>query len=365
MSHKPRARDLGLPFPGRTGPWNAITDVPGVAVGLTTIIEGEGEAALRTGVTAILPRGRAHGAGTVWAGCHSFNGNGEMTGMHWVAEAGWLRGPVLVTNTHSVGMAHHAATGWVRRLAGRPGDFGWVLPVVAETCDNWLNAMDLRAVTEDHVLAALEGAEDGPVPEGNVGGGTGMIAYEFKGGTGTASREVDRPGAAAHPFRVGVLVQANFGRRPQLTVLGAPVGRSMPEGAVFSRDQGSLIGVLATDAPLHPLQLQRLARRMALGMGRTGAAGGNGSGDIFLAFSTAGDPLGAGTGGVARLDYVPDGGLDPLFLAAVEATEEAIVNALVAAQTMTGCLGRTVQALDAEAMAALVKRVHAAAAMPA
>ncbi|MFO1150319.1 MAG: P1 family peptidase [Alsobacter sp.] len=362
MSHKPRARDLSLPFPGQPGPWNAITDVPGLEVGFTTLVEGEGEDAIRTGVTAILPRGRAGGAGAVWAGCHSFNGNGEMTGMHWVAEAGWLRGPVLVTNTHAVGMAHHAATGWMRRLAGKPGDFGWVLPVVAETCDNWLNAMDRRALTEEHVLAALEAAEDGPVPEGNVGGGAGMIAYEFKGGTGTASREVAL--TAAHPVRVGVLVQANFGRRPHLTVLGAPVGRLMPEGAIFSREQGSIIGVLATDAPLHPLQLQRVARRMALGMGRTGAFGGNGSGDIFLAFSTAGDPLDPGVGGIARLDHVPDGGLDPLFLAAAEATEEAIVNALVAAETMTGCLGRTVQALDAAAMAALVHRVHAAAARP-
>jgi L-aminopeptidase/D-esterase-like protein len=360
MTHKPRARGLGLPLVGQPGPWNAITDVPGVEVGLTTLIEGEGDMAIRTGVTAILPRGRQDGAGAVWAGCHSFNGNGEMTGMHWVAEAGWLRGPVLITNTHSVGMAHHAATGWMRRLAGRTGDFGWVLPVVAETCDNWLNAMDLRALTEEHVLAALEGAEDGPVPEGNVGGGTGMIAYEFKGGTGTASREIVRASGHA-PFRLGVLVQANFGRRPHLSVLGVPVGRLMPDGAVFSREQGSLIAVLATDAPLHPLQLQRLARRMALGMGRTGAYGGNGSGDLFLAFSTAGDPLSAGTEGVARLDYVPDAGLDALFLAAAEATEEAILNALVAAETMTGCLGRTVQAIDAPAMAAIVRRVHAAA----
>ncbi len=358
MSPKPRARDLGLPFPGQPGPWNAITDVPGLEVGLTTLVEGSGADAIRTGVTAVLPRGRAGGAGGVWAGAHSFNGNGEMTGLHWVAEAGWLRGPILLTNTHSVGMAHHAAVGWIRRQASAFDDFRFVLPVVAETCDNWLNAMDRRAVTEAHVLAALDSATSGPVPEGNVGGGTGMIAYEFKGGTGTASRELAPLAPRGRAFRVGVLVQANFGRRTNLTVLGVPVGRFMPEGVIFSGDQGSIIGILATDAPLHPLQLQRLARRMVLGMARTGTYGGNGSGDIFLALSTEGDPLQPGKQGVAALDYVPDPALDPLFIAAGEATEEAVVNALVAAETMEGCEGRIVHAIDAQAMTGLVLRSY-------
>jgi L-aminopeptidase/D-esterase-like protein len=254
-------------------------------------------------------------------------------------------------------MAHHAAVGWIRGLAGRQGDFGWVLPVVAETCDNWLNAMDRRAVTEAHVLAALEGARSGPLPEGNVGGGTGMIAYEFKGGTGTASRELELA-PRGRAFRVGVLVQANFGCRSNLTVLGVPVGRLMTERAIFPRDQGSLIGILATDAPLHPLQLQRLARRMVLGMARTGTYGGNGSGDIFLALSTAGDPLQPGKRGVATLDYMPDAALDRLFAGAGEATEEAIINALVAADTMTGCDSRTVHAIDAKAMVGIVVRAH-------
>ncbi|WP_460450711.1 DmpA family aminopeptidase [Alsobacter sp. SYSU BS001988] len=356
MSRKARARDLGLPFPGRTGPWNAITDVPGLEVGFTTLVEGDGAKAVRTGVTAILPRGGASAAGAVWAGAHSFNGNGEMTGLHWVAEAGWLRGPILLTNTHSVGMAHHAAVGWIRKISARPGDFGWVLPIVAETCDNWLNAMDRRAISEPHVLAALEGASSGPVPEGNVGGGTGMIAYEFKGGTGTASRELEPLAPQARSLRLGVLVQANFGLRPNLTVLGVPVGRLMRDGAIFTRDQGSIIGILATDAPLHPLQLQRVARRMVLGMARTGTYGGNGSGDIFLAISTAGDPLQSGQRGVAVLDYIPDDNLDPLFAAAAEATEEAILNALVAADTMSGRDGRTAQAIDGPVMAELVLR---------
>ena len=337
---KRRARDLGLAFPGSPGPFNAITDVPGVRVGITTLIEGDGERAIRTGVTAILPK--EHGGSAVWAGAHSFNGNGEMTGLHWVGEAGWFRGPVLLTNTHAVGVAHRAAVGWTRERSASPGDHGWVLPVVAETCDNWLNDMDTQAVTDEHVRAALETAAAGPVPEGSQGGGTGMIAYELKAGTGTASRRLSIGGATHH---LGVLVQANFGRRRNLSILGKPVGTMSRAPTVFSRDQGSVIGVLATDAPLHPLQLQRVARRMVLGMARTGSFGGDGSGDIFLAFTTAGDPLAQSDAGLGSLTFV-SGDIDTVFEAAVDATEEAIVNALVAGETMTGRLGRTVHALD-------------------
>lgn len=337
---KQRGRDLGLAFPGNPGPFNAVTDVPGVRVGMTTLIHGEGETAIRTGVTAIIPKERGDAA--VWAGAHSFNGNGEMTGLHWVGEAGWFRGPVLLTNTHAVGVAHRAAVGWTRERYASRGDHGWVLPVVAETCDNWLNDMDTQAVTDEHVRAALDTAASGPVREGSHGGGTGMIAYELKAGTGTSSRLVSMGGAT---YRLGVLVQANFGRRRNLTILGKPVGTLAQAPAIFTRDQGSLIGVLVTDAPLHPLQLQRVARRMVLGMARTGSFGGDGSGDIFLAFTTAADPLAQDGAGLGSLTFV-SGGIDALFEAAVDATEEAIVNALVAGETMTGRLGRTVHGLD-------------------
>ncbi len=337
---RPRARGLGLPFEGQCGAGNAITDVPGVEVGASTIIEDGGRGAVRTGVTAILPRGKASPLVPVWAGVSAFNGNGEMTGAHWIREAGYFVGPVCLTNTHSVGMAHHAVTRWLTRHRTYDGAADpWLLPVVAETCDSHLNDMNGLHVREDHVQAALESAAAGPVAEGNVGGGTGMICYEFKGGTGTASRR----GANYH---VGALVQANFGVRPWLSVLGVPVGKLLTEDRLWPREQGSIIVVVATDAPLLPIQLQRVARRAGLGIGRTGTAGGNGSGDIFLAFSTANAVEGTALDPLPSLRYIPNGELDPLFEATVQAVEEAVLNALVAAETMTGYDGNRVVAID-------------------
>jgi D-aminopeptidase len=336
---RPRARGLGLPFEGEPGTDNAITDVPGVEVGMTTLIEGEGplvvgRGPVRTGVTAILPRGRADPLGRVWDGLSSFNGDGEMTGAHWIHEGGYFIGPVALTNTHSVGMAHHALVKWLTRQPAYAAEADpWLLPVVAETSDAHLNDMNGLHVGEAEVFAAVEAAKSGPVAAGNVGGGTGMICYEFKGGTGTASRRFALGGETYH---LGALVQANFGRRPWLSVCGVPVGQHMTEGALWSREQGSIIVVLATDAPLLPVQLQRVARRATLGMARTGAYGGTGSGDIFLAFSTADRVEERALDPLPTLAYIPNEHVDAIFQATVRAVEEAIVNALVGAKTMTG-----------------------------
>ncbi len=360
---RPRGRGLGLPFTGTTGPFNAITDVAGVEVGFTTLIEGEGrlvvgEGPVRTGVTAILPRRRVGEPAPVWAATSTFNGCGEMTGAHWIAEFGSFLGPVTITNTHSIGIAHHATARWMRSRyeAGSSGAYDWVMPVAAETFDGHLNDIDGFHVTEAHVMAAIEGAASGPVAEGNVGGGTGMIAYEFKGGTGTASRTLALGGRTCV---VGALVQANFGIRPWLSVLGVPVGRHLVEGAARRTDQGSIIAVVATDAPLLPTQLQRVARRIGLGVGRTGTVGGDSSGDIFLAFSTANSlPYeGGGAGaGFGRLEFAPDPWLDPLFAATVEAVEEAVLNALVGAETMVGRDGHEVPAIDHDELRGVMAR---------
>jgi len=347
-----RARALGIPFDGETGPLNAITDVAGVEVGLTTIIEGEGaleigRGPVRTGVTIIHPRGKTKTFDPVWAGRFSLNGNGEMTGVHWIDEAGSVAGPIAITNTHSVGLAHHALLRWLVRHPGfDPERQMWMLPVAAETCDAYLNDINGQHLTEDHVLAACDNATPGPVPEGNVGGGTGMVCYEFKGGIGTASR---RSTIGDETFTTGVLVQANFGKRHDLSMRGVPVGRHLTENTVWGTrqnpdPQGSIIAVAVTDAPLLPIQLQRIARRIALGVGRTGTTGDNGSGDIFLALSTGNPADDAGSDPNVR--YVPSDAIDPLFRATVEATEEAILNALVAAETMTGQGGNTVHAID-------------------
>ena len=356
---RPRGRGLGLPYAGVPGPANAITDVPGVEVGFTTLIRGEGPLAIgkgpvRTGVTAILPRGKTHDYLPVWAGIFALNGNGEMTGSHWIEDAGYFHGPILVTNTHSVGMAHHAAVGWmVRHYPVFASGEVWAMPVVAETFDGWLNDVNGRHVTEADVLAAIEGAAPGPLPEGNVGGGTGMIAYEFKGGTGTASRRLR---LAQGEFTVGALVQANFGLRPWLDLLGVPVGRHLTADRIWSQETGSVIGVVATDAPLLPIQMKRLAKRIGLGIARTGTPSGNNSGDIFIAFSTANArPLGAGAG-LANLAYLPGEALDPVFLGLVEAVEEAVGNALVAAETMTGRDGHRAVALDHTELTGLMRR---------
>ncbi|TDQ83164.1 L-aminopeptidase DmpA [Dongia mobilis] len=351
---KPRARDLGLPFPGRPGAHNAITDIPGVKVGMTTINQPDGP--VRSGVTAIVPRGDAPDLMPVWAGFHALNGNGEMTGTHWINDAGYFCGPICITNTHSVGITHHAAVRWMIRRFGHQftADHLWAMPVVAETYDGVLNDINGQHITEAHALAALDGAQAGPVAEGNVGGGTGMICYEFKGGTGTASRRIeigkDEQERSGH---VGVLVQANHGIRDWLTILGVPVGKHLAGGALFAREQGSIIVIIGTDLPLLPNQLKRVAKRAAIGIGRGGSPGGNNSGDIFMAFST-GNAMTLPQAGPAiwRLEAVNDEMFDAIYLAAVEAIEEAIVNALVAAETMIALrpAGLEVAAIDHSAL---------------
>ncbi len=340
---RPRARELGIALPGTPGELNAITDVAGLAVGTTTIIEERPRPGrplpVRTGVTAIVPHAAAPDPIPVYAGFHRFNGNGEMTGSHWIEDGGYFIGPVLITNTHSVGIAHHGAIKWM--LARYAHVYGsrhhlWIMPVVAETYDGMLSDIDGQHVTEAHVLAALDGAKGGPVAEGNVGGGTGMIAYEFKGGTGTASRRVDIGGTG---FVVAALVQANHGRRDWLTVCGVPVGRHLRQGLREGElaERGSIIAVVATDLPLAPHQLKRLARRAAIGIGRGGTPGGNSSGDIFLAFSTANaGPMPHLAPPRFSIEVASDELLDPVYMAAVESVEEAVLNAMCAAEDMGG-----------------------------
>ena len=358
---KPRSRDLGIPFEGTPGRYNAITDVAGVEVGHTTIIAGkgpliEGRGPVRTGVTAILPRGKSTNQ-PVFAGWFSLNGNGEMTGTTWVDESGLLEGPVLITNTHSVGIARDAAIQWM--LKHQPG-FRWALPVVAETYDGVLNDINGFHVTPTHVLAALDGARGGRVVEGAVGGGTGMLCSGFKGGIGTSSRILPRE-AGGHT--IGVLVQCNYGSRRALRIAGVPVGEEFPDPMVCvagaqpparewlrempscrrqssgrERPQpelGSIIIVVATDAPLLPHQLERLVKRASLGLGREGSIASHYSGDIFIAFSTANAGAAADTN-LVTLHMLPNERLDPLFTATVQATEEAVTNAMLAAETMTG-----------------------------
>ena len=333
----PRARDLGVPFDGTPGPLNAITDVKGVEVGHTTLISGSGPlkvgvGPVRTGVTAILPRGHNF-KDSVFAGWFTLNGNGEMTGTTWVEDSGFLDGPVMITNTHSVGVVRDAVIAW--RVKHAPPDddgYWWSLPVVAETWDGDLNDINGFHVKPEHVFHALDTAKGGPVEEGSVGGGTGMICNEFKGGIGTSSRVLD---AKYGGYTVGVLVQCNYGARSQLRIAGVPVGREIGEHTVRDDDIGSIIVVVATDAPLIPTQLKRVARRVSLGLGRDGSFSGDGSGDIFIAFSTA-NPGAAEPKGVHQLTMLPNQRLNPIFLATVQATEEAVVNAMVAAKTMKG-----------------------------
>ena len=350
---KPRARDLGIPFEGTPGPLNAITDVAGVEIGLVTLIAGDGDLVVgkgpvRTGVTAILPRGK-RSADPAMAGWFSLNGNGEMTGTTWLKESGFLEGPILITNTHSVGTVRDASIAWSvkRGETHQP----WSLPVVAETWDGALNDINGFHVKPEHVFQALDGASGGAVAEGNVGGGTGMICYQFKCGTGTASRK-------AGDYTVGVLVQANHGRRSELRIAGVPVGAEIPLPAPRPGNDpelGSIIIVVATDAPLLPHQLERIARRASLGLARTGATSGNGSGDIFVAFSTA-NAKAAASPDVAHVEMLSNERISTLFSATVQATEEAIVNALVAAETMTGANRRVVEALPHERLRALLRK---------
>ncbi len=356
---KPRARDLGVPFDGKPGPLNAITDVKGVEVGHTTLISGEGAlkvgtGPVRTGVTAVLPRGK-NSKDQVFAGWFTLNGNGEMTGTTWVEESGFLDGPVMITNTHSVGVVRDAVIAW-RVKQGPPDEdsYWWSLPVVAETWDGYLNDVNGFHVKPQHVFHALDSAHSGPVEEGNVGGGTGMVCNEFKGGIGTASRVLNTKQGR---YTVGVLVQCNYGRRDQLRIAGLPVGREIQEQRTRKGDVGSIIVVVATDAPLIPTQLKRLAKRVSLGLGRNGSYSGDGSGDIFIAFSTA-NPGAAVSQGLPHLTMLPNGQLDPLFLGTVQATEEAIINAMVAAETMTGINNRTVIALPHSRLREVLKKYN-------
>jgi L-aminopeptidase/D-esterase-like protein len=357
QSAKPRARDLGVPFEGTPGRLNAITDVAGVEVGFTTLIDGDGllqvgKGPVRTGVTAVLPRGKAS-TDPVMAGWFSMNGNGEMTGTTWIKEGGFLEGPVFITNTHSVGTVRDASIAWGLKHGAQLQP--WSLPVVAETWDGVLNDLNGFHVKPEHVFAALDGARGGPVMEGNVGGGTGMICYQFKCGTGTASRTIDAQGGG---YTVGVLVQANHGLRSQLRIAGVPVGAEIPAAPPRGADNhelGSIIIVVATDAPLLPHQLERVARRAALGLARTGSTSGNGSGDIFIAFSTA-NAHASEVREVAAVQMLSNDRISAVFGATVQATEEAIVNALVGAETMKGAADRTIQALPHDTLKALLKK---------
>lgn len=354
----PRARDLGVPFDGTPGPMNAITDVRGVTVGHATLIASAGKGReIRTGVTAVLPRGAASSKLPVFGGWFSLNGNGEMTGTAWIEESGLVDGPVMITNTHSVGVVRDAVIAWrVRRGDADASGYWWSLPIVAETWDGYLNDINGFHVKPEHAVAALEDAHAGAVEEGSVGGGTGMVCHEFKCGIGTASRAVT---VDSHRYTVGVLVQANYGRRDTLRIAGVPVGRHLRMNRVYGGeappgDTGSIIVVVATDAPLLPHQLKRIARRAALGLARNGSYAGNGSGDLFVAFSTANEQAVAGKS-VRTAAFVDNDALDPLFLATVEATEESIVNAMIAARDMRGTEGHFVNAIPHEALRAVLK----------
>lgn len=362
--NKPRARDLGIPFDGTPGPLNAITDVAGIEVGFSTVIHGEGalrvgEGPARTGVTAIFPRGRQYDP--VFAGWYTLNGNGEMTGTTWVEESGFLDTPVLITNTFSVGVVRDAAIAWMAENSYHsPGNYWYTYPLVAETYDGYLNDIVGQHVKAEHALEALNSASTGPVQEGNVGGGTGMMCHSFKCGTGTSSRKLpDNRGG----YTIGVLVQANYGGRGPFTVAGVPVGKeitdlrpttlTVPDG----EEMGSIIVIVATDAPLLPHQLKRIARRIPLGIGRMGGQGGNGSGDIFLAFSTA-NPGAADRRENQQIEMLPNDRIGPLFEATIQATEEAIMNAMIAAETLTGVDGHTAFAIPHDRLRDVLRKYN-------
>ncbi len=371
-----RARDFGIPFEGTPGKYDAITDVPGVEVGYTTLISGEGKlevgkGPVRTGVTAILPRGQASLNDPVYAGFFSLNGNGEMTGTAWVDESGFLEGPIVITNTHSVGVARDAVIAWrVKHGAADKTGYWWSLPVVAETWDGWLNDINGFHVKPEDVWHALDAAHGGPLEEGSVGGGTGMICYDFKGGNGTASRKIDLKASKDAPLRtfiVGVFLQANFGRRPQLVIGGIPVGKEIPDDVYKSaaadssyggQESGSCIAVVATDAPLLPNQLKRLARRVSLGLARTGMISDNGSGDLFISFSTANPNVADPNQITHNVQTIPNDLMDPLFDGVVQATEEAVVNALVDNHSMTGRDNHHVEALPHDRLREILKRLR-------
>lgn len=352
-----RARDIGLPLPGTPGPFNAITDVPGVEVGFSTLkslASKAGDRQIYTGVTAVLPRGHARTATPVWAGQFDLNGNGEMTGTHWIADAGYFLGPVCLTNTHSVGIVHHAAVGWmIEQYAQHFTHHAWAMPVVAETYDGMVNDICGRHIEERHALEALQGARGGAVEEGNVGGGAGNSTYEFKGGTGTSSR---RCAIGERSYTVGVLVQSNFGARRDLKVLGVPVGAHLSQDMIHSAaggpEHGSIIVLIATDAPLNAIQLHRLAKRGALGIARTGTRGGHYSGDLILAFSVANEiylpAIGEAQPHTFSTEWLNDALLDEIYGPTVEAIEESILNAMIAAESVPTFKppGRVLRAID-------------------
>jgi L-aminopeptidase/D-esterase-like protein len=357
--NKPRARDLGIPFEGIPGKHNAITDVDSITVGYSTIIEGD---SARTGVTIIHPRGQKN-HDPVFAAWFPFNGNGEMTGSAWVEEGGFLEGPIGITNTHSVGVVRDTIIQW--QVEQDRIFQSWSCPLVTETADGWLNDINAFFVKPQHVMNALENARPGPIEEGNVGGGTGMLCYEFKGGSGTSSRKLPEKLGG---WTIGAFAQTNFGRRFQLTIAGVPVGQHLKADTIwtsgenpFRGDDGSLIVVIATDAPLLPHQLKRLARRASLGMARTGSLGGNGSGDIFLAFSTANPNAALGEkNGLASIQALSNNFIDPLLMTSAYATEEAIINSMIAAEDMTGHKGMRVKALPHDQLHEIMRQYNRA-----
>jgi len=366
IAQKPRARDIGIPFAGQPGKYNAITDVKGVEVGFSTIITGQGQQVLgkgpvRTGVTAILPRGRNNNP--VYASWYSFNGNGEMTGTTWITESGFLETPIMITNTNSVGVVRDAVLKWFVDTKWYNEDWWYTYPVVAETYDGFLNDIYGFHVKESHAYEALNSAKGGNVQEGNVGGGTGMCCLGYKGGTGTSSRLVKIKDST---YTIGVLVQSNFGGRDQLTIAGVPVGLELRDTLKYEfkappihrkgRD-GSIIVVLATDAPLLPHQLKRLAQRIPLGIGKTGGVGDNGSGDIFIAFSTA-NPKGFNRFNTTVVEQLPNDAMDPLFEAVVVAVEESIINAMVAAETMEGISGNKAYAMPQKRVLEILRKYN-------
>ncbi|GAB3089085.1 DmpA family aminopeptidase [Lysobacter terrae] len=356
-----RARDLGVPFEGTPGPLDAITDVAGVSVGQVTLIEDQPDGhKVRTGVTAILPRGRDSLDKWVFGGWFALNGNGEMTGTAWLDESGQLEGPVMLTNTHSVGVVRDAVIAERIKAGGADASgYWWSLPIVAETWDGHLNDINGFHVRPEHVAQALRDAKSGPVAEGNVGGGTGMVCHEFKCGIGTASRRLQQDG---RDYIIGVLVQANYGVRDTLRIAGVPVGQHLRNDRVYTDaaitgDTGSIVIVIATDAPLLPHQLKRVAKRAGMGLARMGSYAGNGSGDLFIAFSTANADVANGPA-LGQAEFIGNDHLDGLFQTTVQATEEAIVNAMIAARDMRGEGGRYAKAIDHAALVRLLKRYN-------
>lgn len=356
------ARELGIQFEGETGTYNAITDVAGVTVGYSTIIEGNGplevgKGPIRTGVTAILPRPKDKRLKPVWAGTYALNGNGEMTGTHWINDAGYFLSPICISNTHAVGTVHHSVVKWMLENYKEQyyRDHLWIMPVVAETYDGILNDINGLHVKEKHVIEAIESAKSGAIEQGNVGGGTGMICYEFKGGTGTSSRKLIIGGKEYH---IGVLVQANHGRRDWLKISGVPVGKHLTENRVYDKEMGSIIVIVGTDIPMLPHQLKRLAKRAAIGIGRSGTPGGNDSGDIFLAFSTANEmEIPQQERAQLSMNFINDEMFDPIYEQTVHAIDESIINAMVAANDMTTVkpAGKVVKAIDHQELITVLK----------